>query len=234
MYIIGICDDGKNTCTFFEENVLQYAKRNNLSMDIKIWYTGEGVCKYLEQGGHLDILFLDIELIKVTGIEVGLFVRNTMEDRGMQIIYISGKSSYAQSLFKTQPLDFLIKPITKSQIDVVLDLAMKIISRGNNKFMYQYGKDYFYIPYNQIMYFTSDGRRIKIIMAGEERYFCAKLKDVLEKLPADFIWIHHSYVVNKKYIAQYKYDMVKLMDGTEITISKGKRRLVRESILQDE
>ncbi len=60
-----------------------------------------------------DILFLDIELFRMTGIEAGDFIRNRLEDRSMQIIYISGKSSYARELFKTQPMDFLVKPITQ-------------------------------------------------------------------------------------------------------------------------
>ena len=99
MYNIGICDDGKNTCAAIEEMILQYAEKNKFRMDIQVWYAGEELCQYLEQGGHLDILFLDIELIKLTGIAVGDFIRNGMENRGMQIIYISGHSAYAQKLW---------------------------------------------------------------------------------------------------------------------------------------
>ena len=51
MYYIGICDDGKNTCALIEEMVLLYAKKSKLRMDIQVWYTGEELCGYLEQGG---------------------------------------------------------------------------------------------------------------------------------------------------------------------------------------
>ena len=67
MYNIGICDDGKNICASLEEMVLQYAEKSKRKMDIQVWYTGEELCRYLEQGGHLDILFLDIELMKLSG-----------------------------------------------------------------------------------------------------------------------------------------------------------------------
>lgn len=107
--------------------ILQYAEKNKLRADIQVWYAGEELCRYLEQGGHLDILFLDIELIKLTGIEVGDFIRNGMKDRGMQIVYISGHSEYAQKLFKTQPMDFLVKPVTVQQIADSLELAVKLI-----------------------------------------------------------------------------------------------------------
>ena len=73
-----------------------------------------------------DILFLDIELFRMTGIEAGDFIRNRLEDRSMQIIYISGKSSYARELFKTQPMDFLVKPITKQGAGVLWKAAGRV------------------------------------------------------------------------------------------------------------
>ena len=117
MYNIGICDDGKNICSSLEEMILQYAEKINIPVEIKIWYTGEGLCDYLKERQQIDILFLDIELFEMTGIQAGDFIRNRLEDRGMQIIYISGKSSYARELFKTQPMDFLVKPITQQNIN---------------------------------------------------------------------------------------------------------------------
>ena len=76
MYNIGICDDGINVCSSLEEMILLYTEKNRLKTDVKVWYTGEELCKYLEQGGHLDILYLDIALFRLSGIEVGDFIRN--------------------------------------------------------------------------------------------------------------------------------------------------------------
>jgi len=115
MYDIGICDDGKNTCAFIENMLSQCAAQKAIPMNVRVWYTGEGLRNYLADGGHLDILFLDIELFKMTGIEVGSYIRNELDNMGLQIIYISGKPSYAQQLFKTQPMDFLVKPITQER-----------------------------------------------------------------------------------------------------------------------
>ena len=117
------------------------------------------------------MLFLDIELWKMTGIEAGSFIRNRLEDRRLQIVYISGKASYAWSLFKTQPLDFLVKPIRQEQVDEVLDLAVKILGRNETKFAYQSGRDYYYISYGDIRYFVSEGRKIRIVTTQGKRSF---------------------------------------------------------------
>ena len=73
MYNIGICDDGENICTSIETMLLQY-----------VWYTGESLRDYLVSGGYLDILFLDIELFKMTGIEVGAYIRNQLDNMGLE------------------------------------------------------------------------------------------------------------------------------------------------------
>jgi len=88
MLNIGICDDGREICAVMEEQILRYAKDRGIAVEKKVWYTGEGLCDYVRQGGSLDILFLDIELYHMSGIEAAGFIREQLEDRRMQIIYI--------------------------------------------------------------------------------------------------------------------------------------------------
>ena len=232
MYNIGICDDGKNTCASIEEMVLQYAEKNRLKIDTQVWNSGEELCRYLEQGGHLDILFLDIELIKLTGIEVGDFIRNGMEDRGMQIVYVSGHSEYAQKLFKTQPMDFLVKPVTMQQIIDSLELAVKLIERNSEKFEFQNGRDYYYISFGNIIYFESKGRKIKLVAEGAEKEFYGAIKELEKKLPKDFLPIHQSYVINRNHVVRYAYETVEMDNNTILSISKAYRVKVRERLLK--
>ncbi|MCH5270912.1 MAG: response regulator transcription factor [Lachnospiraceae bacterium] len=233
MYNIGICDDGENICASIENMILQYAEEKKIKTDIMLWYTGESLCNYLEQGGHLDILFLDIELFELTGVEVGSFIRNKMEDRGMQIIYISGKSSYAQKLFKTQPMDFLVKPIAAQQIHDSLELAIKILEKNTYKFEFQIGREYYYVPYGEILYFESEDRKIKIVTAHDIKEFYGKIKDLEKSLPEGFLTIHRSYVINKTHVIRYTYEMVEMDNGMSLTISKAYRKQVREKLLRE-
>lgn len=233
MYHIGICDDGINICSSIENMLLQCGAEKNIQLDINIWYTGEGLKDYLEQGNHLDILFLDIELFRMTGIEVGDYIRNQLDDMGMQIIYISGKATYAQQLFRTQPLDFLIKPISQSRIRDVLEMAVRVLKKKNERFEFRQGKDYYYVPMGDIVYFVSEGRKVKIVTMKETYEFYGRLKEIAKELSEDFIVIHQSYIVNEEYIFRYTYEMVELTDGTILTISPANRKQVRERILRE-
>lgn len=234
MYKIGICDDGENICTEIEEMLLQCAGKQNLQIETSIWYTGEGLRDYLRTGNHLDILFLDIELFKMTGIEVGDFIRNEMDDRGMQIVYISGEPSHAQKLFKTQPMDFLVKPITLRQIEDALGLAVKLIGKNADRFEFRNGRDYYYIPYSEILYFESAGRKIKIVAADGEKDFYGGIRELARELPGEFFPIHRSYVINRRHVVRYTYETVEMDDNTILPISKAYRKLVRERLLRGE
>ncbi|MDE7321429.1 MAG: LytTR family DNA-binding domain-containing protein [Lachnospiraceae bacterium] len=233
MYNIGICDDGENICTSIENMLLQYAQENNIQVDTNVWYTGESLRDYLVSGGYLDILFLDIELFKMTGIEVGAYIRNQLDNMGLQIVYISGKASYAQQLFKTQPLDFLVKPILQEQINEVMDMALIIAKKRNERFEFQQGKDYYYIPMGDIVYFESKGRKVKVVTMKAAFEFYGRLKKVVKCLSEDFIVIHQSYIINKEYVFRYTYEMVELVDGTILAISPANRKLVRDKLLRE-
>lgn len=234
MYNIGICDDGENICTSIENMLLQYAKGKDIQIETNVWYTGEGLRDYLAAGNHLDILFLDIELFKMTGIEVGSYIRNVLDNMGLQIIYISGKSSYALQLFKTQPMDFLVKPILQEHVDSAMNMAIKIINKREERFEFRQGKDYYYIAMGDIVYFESSGKKIKIVTLQETYEFYGRLRDVIKRLSEDFIMIHQSYVINKEYVLRYTYEMVELVNGTILGISKKNRKQVKEKILRDE
>lgn len=234
MYTIGICDDGRNVCGSIENMLEQYAQEKNVRLDTSVWYTGEDLMNDLASGHHLDILFLDIELVNMTGTEVGSYIRNQLDDMGMQIIYISGKASYAQQLFKTQPIDFLVKPISLRQIFEVMDIAVRIITRKKERFEFQQGKDYYYVPMGDIIYLQSEGRKVKVISQKTSFEYYGKLSEAEKQLSGDFIRIHKSFIVNKEYVFRYTYETVEMIDGTIFTISMANRKNVRDKILKEE
>ena len=170
----------------------------------------------------------------MTGIEIGSYIRNELDNMGLQIIYISGKPSYALQLFKTQPLDFLVKPIRQEQINDTIETAVKIIKKKRERFEFQQGKDYYYIQQGEIIYFESKGRKIKIVTLQETYEFYGRLKEVIKYLSDEFIEIHQSYVINKEHVKRYTYEIVELDDGTILTISQKKRKQVRKKVLRDE
>lgn len=232
MYRVGICDDGEQICAHMEKIVQSYAEERMKRMETMLFYSGETLCDYLKQGNRLDILFLDIELFEMSGIQVGDFIRNQLQDRCTQIIYISGKSGYAMELFKMQPLDFLVKPIAAETVYEVLDRADRELQRANTMFEYKLGKEFIKIPYGQIRMFISYGRKVEIATDKGKFEYYGKLKELKEKLPCDFLMIHQSYIVNINFVRRFTYEEAELMDDTILTISRPYRKPVRQILMR--
>ena len=179
-----------------------------------------------------DLLFLDIELVQNNGIAVGNFIRNELEDMQTHIVYISSKESYAMQLFKVQPLDFLIKPVPVEQIKEVLIRSIKQKRSADTYFEYQKGNSVFRVPIKDIAYFMSMDKKIVIVKKDGEEEFYGKLRSIAENLPADFIMIHQSYIINQAFVCEYSYEAVKMVNGENLNISKPYRKETRSKIKQ--
>lgn len=234
LYKIAICDDEKVTCSELETILLDIGKNMNLEFEVDIFYSGERLCEYLEQNNYYDIIFLDIELVNINGIEVGDFIRNRRKDEKTIIIYISSKEQYALRLFRVRPFDFLIKPLEELTIKNTIMEVLKIINKNKIIFEYQIGKYLYRQNLGDVIYFHSDKRKIVIVTLNENIEFYGNLSAVKKQLPENqFIQIHKSYIINFIYTKEYTYEWVKMVNNEVISISKPYRKAVRNRILQD-
>lgn len=232
MYRIGICDDDRELCAGLEEQICQIAKELHIKADVEVWYSGESILRDLGNGGQMDLLFLDIELVQKDGIAVGAFIRGEMDDMQTHIVYISSRQNYAMQLFKIQPLDFLVKPLSEEQIRDVLVRSLRQNRRLKNCFEYQKGGAVFRIPVKDIAYFMSMDKKIRLVTKDGEEEFYGKLKSIMEELPADFMMIHQSYIVNPLYVSEYSYECIRMSDGAVLGISRPYRKEIRSKIKQ--
>lgn len=231
MFKIAICDDDKALC--MQLKVMLNEIIENPDAEIFVFYTGEELCDLLTDGKRFDIIFLDIELCKINGVEVGRKIRNELNDETTQIIYISSKDSYAMELFDVRPLNFLLKPIKKEKIESVLKTAKNIMVNTNQYYEYKIGNVNFNILTSDILYFESNGRKVKIILKDDEKEYYGKLSEVEEKLKnSDFFFIHKSYFINFNHVIEYAYEYVKMSNNEILAISQNNRKAVREKLLQ--
>lgn len=230
MYKIAICDDEVSTCSELESMLAEYAASTSIQIETEIWYTGEGLCRFMKDGYRCDFLLLDIELVKLSGLDVGYFIRNELHDQKTFIIYVSSKQNYAMSLFKVQPLDFLIKPVRTAELAEVLGRGIRILDRGKTFFEFKMGGSYYKLPFEDILYFSSMLKKVIIITANRVYEFYGKLRDILPGLADCFLQIHQSYLVNQNHVIEFTYDSVKMSNGDILSVSKVNRTQVRKRI----
>ncbi len=152
------------------------------------------------ESGQVDLLFLDIKMPDITGIE---FFRSLTHKP--QVIFTSAYSEYAIDGFELKAMDYLLKPVSYEKFVTASNRVNEYISLRNNK--ESQGKDYFFINvahklqkmyYNEILYLEGykDYTKIYLTSAAAPLLILHSLKyfeDILDR--KEFIRIHRSYIV---------------------------------------
>lgn len=235
MIYIAICDDDNTICSQIENVLLDYTDRNYIKVKISIFNSGESLINFFNHGKVFDLIFLDIELENMNGVEVGRQIRKVLKIYSTEIVYISGKDGYDRQLFDVQPLHFIPKPINPSIIIKDFKLALERMQKLGGFFKYQKGYDTYKVPINKIIYFESLNREIKIVFINGEDFFYGKLEDIVLSISKfQFLQIHRSYLINYNHVAILRYSEVVMSDGSTLPISRSKRQEFRSLQISEE
>lgn len=231
---IAVCDDETAIGTQIEDFIKEISCKLNVRFDVDVYFTGEELCKKMEDGVHYDLIFLDIELSKVSinGIEAGSRIRNVLGDNSVSIVYISWEQKYSMQLFDSRPLNFIIKPLTFERIEQVVNTYLKIAGAASGIFSYKTGFNVHRVKLKDIVYFESAGREVVLHRGdGSKERFYGSLKRLYEEQLAqhDFLHIHAAYIVNFDYVASFGYDKLVLTNDLELPISQARRKEIREA-----
>jgi DNA-binding LytR/AlgR family response regulator len=233
MFRVAICDDQQEICSQIENIILDYRKDVAIEIDVEVFFTGEELCEFIEKEHDFDLIFLDIELGMIDGIEVARRIRQDMNDEITQILYISSKQSYAMDLFESRPLNFLVKPLSEERIIKYIKQAIQLCEKGNLLFEFRMGKIFYKVPYKDIIYFESNDKKIQIVTVKGGYEYYGKLSDIEQIVPnKDFLLIHKSYLVNYMYVSEAWYDTLKLSNGISLPISQTYRKEVRDILIK--
>jgi DNA-binding LytR/AlgR family response regulator len=121
LFYIAICDDDEQTCIEIEKCISDHFSPEKVKASS--FFCGEDLLASISQGYSFDLIFLDIELKEMNGVETGKIIRSELHNEKMHIAYLSANTQYAIELFQVRPLDFLIKPYSEEQIVKTIEKA---------------------------------------------------------------------------------------------------------------
>lgn len=230
MIRIAVCDDFPETVTQVNEYLVEYQQLRDVKLDIKSFYNAEELWEYLRRN-PCDLVILDIELVKMNGVELGQLIRTELNDHTMKIVYISAKDCYDRQLFEVQPLNFLPKPIDKEKLFKMIDLTIDLLRDTERFFVFENKQGTFRIRFNDIIYFESFDHDIKIAAVSGNYEFKSSLSEVLKQLSdSRFLQVHRSYIINYSNANHIKYEEIIMSNGDAIPVGRDRRKDVRKII----
>lgn len=233
-----ICDDNDVFCKILKEMIITHFTKCKLEHSIKVYHSIESIRFDLMEGNRFDILFLDIEFAKEQedGVRLAKYIREVLHDDYSEIVYVSVQEKYAMRLFETRPLHFLIKPIKEKEVVDVLEKMTRIREIRKKVFTYQSGSKRCCIELGKIVYFASEGRKVKIVCSDNKEYFFyGKISSVVQELcHNNFFSPHKSYAVNYFCVEQWGRSRLVVSNGHSIPISRNRESEVRSIQLKYE
>lgn len=163
MFKVAICDDEIGTCNDIENIILSFSKSYAIQIETEVFYSGETLYYSIREDCQFDLVFLDIQLLQMDGVQVGKQIREQLGNENISIVYISSKETYAMSLFQVRPLDFLIKPIAKDKIFETLRKFIHLNEVKKKVFYFNRDKSIYRLSFDEIRYFACNKKRLKYI-----------------------------------------------------------------------
>lgn len=229
MLNIAICDDDIQATGQMETLIQDIARRNFVDTDIEVFWNGKSLADAVADGDSFDIIFLDIEMDKEDGISAAKRIR--LYDKNVLIIYVTSHENHMKESFAVRPFQFLVKPVSESQLEACFKAAYEDICSGDFYFRYSYQRMNHKVPIRDILYFESNKRKVFIETETETFELYEKLnaiENTLKECKASFLRVHQSYLVNYKHIKGQSYDFVVMDNGKRISISEDRRKMISE------
>lgn len=197
----------------------------------------KGLREILTRKNGVDLLFLDVQMEPMSGLEVMLQL-----PKQLHVILCTSYRKFACDAFDLRALDFLLKPVPFDRFLGAISLVEAAMQLEPSITSYVQDYDFFFVRsgnksskvmvrFDEITHIEADGEVSHIHLFDVSTLTISKRIGVLHKrLPRDrFERVHNSYVINKKYVHETGNGMVllKTKDGT-LTIPLGGRNFARD------
>lgn len=199
MMKIGICDDEQIICEILKEKVEICLEENDIDAEILCFQRGRELLGTEEK---LDILFLDIEMPEIDGIETGK--KLLQQGKDCRIIVATSRVERFKEAFRINAFRFITKPFEIDEVREVLQEA--VVSLGGTKKIEVYrNREKYNILCKDIFFIEAIDSSVEFVLE-EGRYrkesSLSELEKELEK--NIFFRINRQCMVNINKIERYE------------------------------
>jgi DNA-binding LytR/AlgR family response regulator len=173
---------------------------------------------------HPDVLFLDIEMPGLTGLEIAKRAAGRCH-----VVFVTAYDQYAVAAFEEGAVDYVMKPLdaarlatacarvrqrlptAPAKLDNLLEMLARRVTQAHPYLRWinaSQGAEVRLITVDEICYFQSDTKYTRAVTASQECLIRKSLKELLDELDPSLFWqIHRSTIVNVNAIAAVSRDL---------------------------
>lgn len=238
MVKIAICDDEKLFVGRISEIVRAFFAEQKVDYHLDEFYSGEEFVQLKEKVGDYDIVFLDMQMKELNGIETARYLRKYGEDTFL--VFVTAHAEYATTGYQVQASWYVIKDYNKMVVDLreALKNILRRIKKDHKVITYKFSKvGDVKICVSNIVYIEYRNHRavFHVLSKGQidEYSLYKKLDDIENEIASDdLLRIQKSYLVNVNHVEKLLDQDVILIDGTMLHFPKYLKNEVRKNYLR--
>ena len=173
-----------------------------------------------------DLVFLDILMEGISGIEVARKIRET--DSECLLIFISSSKEYALQGFEVRAFDYLLKPLSEERFQKTMDLCQNELAKHIRYIEVKESRTLVKIPLNEIIYTDYYNHYIQIHTAARliRSYQQFDVFSPLLLCYPQFLCCYRNCIVNMDHVDSVdKHDFV-MENGERVPITRGNRNSI--------
>ncbi len=231
MLQIAICDDEQ----FYREKIKylleEYLQAKGMLYTLHLFLSGEDFLEQCENNVRFDIVFLDISMEEVDGIQVAQRIRSFHSDT--YIVFVTAFIDYALEGYKVNAVRYLMKDTLEIALEECMNAILQKMQVARVTFSFLEGEKRLYT--DNILYVESRGHK-SIFHYMESEMVSYQIYDKLDSVERNlegygFLRIHKSYLVNMKHIRKISNYIVSLDTGEELHVPRLRFQAVKEGFV---
>ena len=232
---IYLCEDIKAHAGQLQEVLEDCARECKTDIKITGFSTAEDLLCDLrgkkETGEHFPILlFSDIELPGMSGVELGKILKREMPQ--IRIVFMTAYEQYAIEGYGTGAMRYLLKPPAKDDVIKIL-LEITEIQNREKHIIIKNTKDEICVSVNDILYISAEDKYLVVHTKSQKLLTRGSLQDYEDMLEqCGFFRVHRKYLVNLRHHKSITNGSIILSDEVMIPISRRKENAYRSAFMK--
>jgi two-component system, LytTR family, response regulator LytT len=184
-----------------------------------------------------DVVFLDVEMPGLTGVEAAPLVRERADPPA--VVFVTAHAEYAVEAFAVEAFDYLLKPVDPQRLARVVE-RLRERTRENavpvEKIPVVAARGTELLDYDQVHYVQAEGDYSRVHTYDRSYLSTSSLGELEEKLGPRFARIHRSHLVNLAKVSGVRRTTdrfrLQLADAqkTELDVARRQSRQLREKL----
>lgn len=230
---IAVCDDEDESLHIIQKELYHAADKLNIEIETYSYNKGKKVLDFIyNEKEDFDILFLDIDMPDISGLEVAKKLRQKNSD--IILIFISAHEQYVFESIEYNPFRYIRKNRIEKELIPALKAAYQRLEEMQDSYIIVKTEEAeVRVKHSDIMYFETTARKIGIHLKNGEVLLVRKtIKELYKELNEEhFIKIHSGCVANAKYIGKYSNHDITLDNGEQLIVSRTRIKSVKIALM---